>query len=133
VGKERLAQVESLSGMEIYTMLAVPMEVVGLVAWKIDKALLIDLRLEILLVSLVCFNISEGFKVMMIILISKAKMAMTINSSIRVKDLDEPACRQAGVKERLDRRSPTKEDVGGVKLRLFSFNFRNEGMGWFND
>jgi hypothetical protein len=67
-------------------MLAVPVEVVGLVAWKIDKALLIDLRLEILLVSLVCFNISEGFKVMMMILIKRARMAMTINNSIRVKE-----------------------------------------------
>jgi hypothetical protein len=63
------------------------MEVVGLVAWKIDKALLIDLRLEILLVSLVCFNNSLGFKVMMMILIRRARMAMTINNSIRVKDL----------------------------------------------
>ena len=87
MGKERLAQVEELSGMEIYTMLAVPMEVVGLVAWKIDKALLMDLRLEILLVSLVCFNISEGFKVMMMILIKRARMAMTMRSSMRVKDL----------------------------------------------
>jgi hypothetical protein len=67
--------------------LAVPMEVVGLVAWKIERALLRDLRLEILLVSLVCFNSSEGFRVMMMILMSKAKMAITINSSIRVKDL----------------------------------------------
>jgi hypothetical protein len=66
-------------------MLAVPMEVVGLVAWKIERALLRDLRLEILLVSLVCFNISEGFRVMMMILIKRARMAMTINSSIRVK------------------------------------------------
>ena len=85
MGKERLVQEESLSGMEIYTMLAVPMEVVGLVAWKIDKALLIDLRLEILLVSLVCFNISEGFKVMMMILMSKAKIAITMSNSIKVK------------------------------------------------
>jgi hypothetical protein len=43
------------------------------------------LREDILLVSLLFFNISEGFKVMMIILISKARMAITINSSIRVK------------------------------------------------
>ena len=68
-------------------MLAVPMLVVGLVAWKIDKALFNDLRLEILLVSLVCFNISEGFKVMMMILIKRARMAMTMRSSIRVNDL----------------------------------------------
>ena len=87
MGKERLVQEESLSGIDMYTMLAVPMEVVGLVAWKIDKALFIDLRLEILLVSLVCFSISEGFKVMMIILISKAKIAITMSNSIRVKDL----------------------------------------------
>jgi hypothetical protein len=66
-------------------MLAVPVEVVGLVAWKIDKALLIDLRLEILLVSLVCFNSSEGFKVMMMILISNAKIAITMSNSMRVK------------------------------------------------
>jgi len=79
-------------------MLAVPVEVVGLVAWKIDKALLIDLRLEILLVSLVCFNSSEGFKVMMMILMSKAKIAITMSNSIKVNDLNEPACRQAGVK-----------------------------------
>jgi len=45
------------------------------------------LREDILLVSLLFLSISEGFKVMMIILISKAKMAITINSSIRVKDL----------------------------------------------
>ena len=45
------------------------------------------LREDILLVSLLFFNISEGFRVMMIILISKAKMAITINSSMRVKDL----------------------------------------------
>ena len=78
---------EEESGIDMYTMLAVPMEVVGLVAWKIDKALFIDLRLEILLVSLVCFNISEGFKVMMMILIKRARMAMTMRSSMRVKDL----------------------------------------------
>jgi hypothetical protein len=59
--------------------------VVGLVAWKIERALLRDLRLEILLVSLVCFNSSEGLRVMMMILMSKAKIAITINSSIRVK------------------------------------------------
>jgi hypothetical protein len=85
VGKPRLAQVEEESGMEIYTMLTVPMVVVGLVAWKIDKALLMDLRLEILLVSLVCFNSSEGFRVMMMILINNAKIAITMSSSIRVK------------------------------------------------
>jgi hypothetical protein len=85
VGRKRLVQVAEESGMEIYTMLAVPILVVGLVAWKIDKALLIDLRLEILLVSLVCFNNSLGFKVMMMILMSKAKIAITINSSMRVK------------------------------------------------
>jgi hypothetical protein len=94
-------------------MLAVPVEVVGLVAWKIDKALLIDLRLEILLVSLVCFNISEGFKVMMMILIKRARMAMTMRSSIKVNDLMRPA-----------RRSPTEEDVGGVNDLLFSFDLK---------
>ena len=49
------------------------------------RALLRALREDILLVSLLFFNISEGFKVMMIILMSKARMAITINSSIRVK------------------------------------------------
>jgi hypothetical protein len=73
--------------MEIYTILAVPIEADGLVAWKIPKELLIDLRLEILLVSLVFFNISAGLRVMMIILIKRARMAMTINNSIRVKEL----------------------------------------------
>ena len=95
---------EELSGMEIYTMEAVPMEVVGLVAWKIDKALLMDLRLEILLVSLVCFNISEGFKVMMMILMSKAKIAITMSNSINVNDLMRLALRsfsEGGVKELL--------------------------------
>jgi hypothetical protein len=62
------------------------MVVVGLVAWKIDKALLRDLRLEILLVSLVCFNSSEGLRVMMMILMSKAKIAITMSSSMRVKE-----------------------------------------------
>ena len=99
VGRKRLVQVAEESGMEIYTMLAVPVEALYLVAWNIIKALLIELRLEILLVSLVCFNNSLGFKVMMMILIKRAKMAMTIRSSIKVNDL------------------------------VFSFNLRNEGMG----
>jgi hypothetical protein len=47
---------------------------------KVDKS-------EILLESLVFFNISAGLRVMMMILISKARMAMTMRSSMRVKDL----------------------------------------------
>ena len=49
------------------------------------RALLRALREDILLVSLLFFNISEGFKVMMIILIRRARMAITMSNSIRVK------------------------------------------------
>ena len=72
--------------MEIYTMLAVPIEVI-LVAWKMDKASFKTLKLEILLVSLLFFNISEEFKIMMVILIRRVRMAITTSNSIRVKAL----------------------------------------------
>ena len=51
------------------------------------RALLRALREDILLVSLLFFNISEGFKVMMMILMSKAKIAITMSNSMRVNDL----------------------------------------------
>ena len=71
--------------MEIYTVEEVPIEVVGLVAWKMPRALLRALREEILLVSLLFLSISEGLRVITMILIRRAKIAITINSSINVK------------------------------------------------
>ena len=62
------------------------MEALDLVAWKIDKALFKALILDILLVSLLFFNISEGLIAMITILISRARMAITINNSMRVKE-----------------------------------------------
>jgi hypothetical protein len=87
VGRPKLAQVVVESGMEIYTKEAVPMDDVGLVAWKMPKELLSEAKEEILLESLAFFNISLGLRVMMITLIRMAKIAMTMRSSMRVKDL----------------------------------------------
>ena len=65
----------------------VPIKPVYLVAWKIDKALFKFLILEILLASLDFFNISAGFIDMTTIAIRRDRIAITIRSSISVKDL----------------------------------------------
>ena len=84
------------------------MKDVGLVAWKIPRALLRALREDILLVSLLFLSISEGLIEIITILMRRARMAITMRSSIKVKDF-----------MRLARLNLTKEDLGGVKELLF--------------